>query len=148
MLSNHNEYRLLELTISMDESDLQNFGTTRKVFLTFIVVLLSTLILGLGTATQIGFIEAPNLLNEQDDISTLDAVPADANLFLRYDVEGIENSNTTSRIYSEEFSYDKFLTSVDKSSESSITDSQRNISDLGEVIVFGKLDLDSIAFQN
>jgi hypothetical protein len=132
----------------MDESDLQNFGTTRKVFLTFIVVLLSTLILGLGTATQIGFIEAPNLLNEQDDISTLDAVPADANLFLRYDVEGIENSNTTSRIYSEEFSYDKFLTSVDKSSESSITDSQRNISDLGEVIVFGKLDLDSIAFQN
>jgi hypothetical protein len=132
----------------MDESDLQNFGTARKVLLTFIVILLSTLILGLGTATQIGFIEAPNLLNEQNDISTLDAVPADANLFLRYDVEGIKNSNTTSRIYSEEFSYDKFLTSVDKSSESSITDSQRNISDLGEVIVFGKLDLDSIAFQN
>lgn len=132
----------------MDKSDLQNFGTTRKVVLTFVVILLSTLVLGLGTATQVDFIEAPNLLNERDDISTLDAVPAESNLLLRYDVEGIENSNTTSNIYAENFTYDKFLTSVDKNSDTNITNSRRNISDLGEVIVFGKLNLDSIAFQN
>lgn len=132
----------------MSESDAQNLGTMRKLVLTFILVLISTLILSLGTASQVGFIENPNLVSEEDNISTLDAVPADANLFLRYDVEGIESSNTTRSIYSEEFTYDKFLKSIDKTSDSKITDSERNISNLGEVIVFGKSDLDSITLQN
>jgi hypothetical protein len=131
----------------MSRLDLDNFGSLRKTALVFVFVLSIVLFLGVGAATQLDIIEVPNLLNEDEELSTLRAVPSDANLILRYDVEQVESSNVTRSLYGDEFSHAEFISTVTKST-SNLSDKERNLSNLGEVIVFGTVNLNSYITQN
>lgn len=131
----------------MSRPDLDNFGSFRKTALVFVLILSIVLFLGVGAAAQLNIIEAPDLLNEDEELSTLKAVPSDANLILRYDIEQVERNNTTRSLYGDKFSHSEFISTVSKSS-SNLSTKEQNLSNLGEVIVFGTVNLNSYITQN
>lgn len=127
----------------------KNIGSVRNVLLTFIITTLAISTVFVGASAQIGLLSSTDFLGNED-ISAAGAVPQKANLVARVDVEGLMNDETTQRIAQE--SSESFIESgkplsdvVQRSTlgtvqqgSSDLVDTDIQVSDIGEMIVFGE----------